>query len=59
MGVRSALLTQGGFEKGKELFIEFFKKADEIRTKQINAKYDAELKALEQHTSTTQSEYRS
>jgi hypothetical protein len=41
MGVRSALLTQGGFEKGKELFIEFFKKADEIRTKQINAKYDA------------------
>jgi hypothetical protein len=47
MGVRSALLTQGGFEKGKELFIEFFKKADEIRTKQINAKYDAELAALE------------
>jgi hypothetical protein len=57
MGVRSALLTQGGFEKGKELFIEFFKKADEIRTKQINTKYDAELKALEQLNSTAQNEY--
>jgi hypothetical protein len=47
MNVRSALLTEGGFERGKELFIEFFSKADEIRQKQINAKYDAELAALE------------
>jgi hypothetical protein len=54
MSVRSALLTQGGFEKGKELFIGVFSKANEIREKQINAKYDeqiaqkqAELKAVE------------
>jgi hypothetical protein len=47
MNVRSALLTEGGFERGKELFIEFFSKADEIRQKQINAEYDAKLAASE------------
>ena len=55
MGVRSLLMTPGSFEKGKRSFIEENKKIAEIRDKQINAKYDAELKALEQQPTSTQS----
>lgn len=46
LDTRAALLTPGGFERGKQLLLEETKGTEQQRVKTINAKYDAELAAL-------------
>jgi len=46
--VLGALSTPGGFERGKELFLEDNVGLINFVSKQINAKYDAELEAVKQ-----------
>jgi hypothetical protein len=52
LNVRAALTSPGGFEKGKEMLYEnHIKPLEKLYNDKINAKYDAELAALEQPTS--------
>ena len=56
LNVRAALTSPGGFEKGKEMLYEnHIKPLEKLYNDKINAKYDAELAALEQPVAPTTS----
>lgn len=55
LNVRAALTSPGGFEKGKEMLYEnHIKPLEKYVNDKINAKYDAELAALEQQEPITE-----